>query len=519
MQKWRFFIQVTFVVFVLYLSLGRFFAEAGINIPLPANLHLICPFGGVVTAYTFVTTGNYIQKIHQSDFVMIFALLIALILTGATFCGWICPMGSVQEWLGKLGKKLFPKIYNKLPRKLDRMLRFGKVVVFVLVIIQTTRSGKLLFQAFDPYYNLFNIWTDEIALTGYISVAITLFLSLLIERPFCRYACPLGAINGLFNSFSILNIKRKNNTCIQCKICDKVCPAGIVVSEKVAVRSIDCIRCMKCVQACPVNKSEEKTLKIRLEGTKFEKTRAFSMPFTFYLPIVLAAFLVPIFITVLGGSFVTEISKTYETASDIRGSSTLAEIIENFEVSKDLLFNAFGIPIAIPEATLLKDLSLLMGLKEEDEIVSPEKLRLFVSIMNLPATDLKLHAIISEEKLNELLGTYVLEEGLTIKQLAFKSKSGTIAYLLSGKWPSSEELKIVTTVPEVETHEATAVQVDLKGSTALGDAIKMIKNPTDFFASFPKLTNEPDSSTLKSIKDKYGIEVSEIRDFVQANLK
>lgn len=160
-----------------------------------------------------------------------------------------------------------------------------------------------------------------------------------------------------------------------------------------------------------------------------------------------------------------------------------------------------------------------MGLKEEDEIVSPEKLRLFVSIMNLPATDLKLHATISEEKLNELLGTYVLEEGLTIKQLAFKSKSGTIAYLLSGKWPSSEELKIVTTVPEVETHEATAAQVDLKGSTALGDAIKMIKNPTDFFASFPKLTNEPDSSTLKSIKDKYGIEVSEIRDFVQANLK
>lgn len=89
-----------------------------------------------------------------------------------------------------------------------------------------------MFEPYDPYYNLFNIWTDEIVITGYISVLLTLGLSLFIERPFCRYACPLGAINGLFNSISIFGIKRKKDTCINCSLCDKACPVGIVVSEK-----------------------------------------------------------------------------------------------------------------------------------------------------------------------------------------------------------------------------------------------------------------------------------------------
>ncbi|GAB6189303.1 hypothetical protein JCM30566_10420 [Marinitoga arctica] len=234
LQKFWLFVQIIFVAFVIYVSIGHYLVEnnPGLELFGVASLHTLCPYGGVVNLYTFFSTGDYVSKLHQSVFIMLFALFGLLLFTGSSFCGWICPLGSVQEWFGKLGKKLFKDKYNKVPVKVDRVLRYLKYFVLAVIIIQTARTSKLIFEPYDPYYNLFNIWTDEIAITGYISVLLTLGFSLFIERPFCRYACPLGAINGLFNSFSILNIKRRKDTCINCSLCDRSCPLGIVVSEK-----------------------------------------------------------------------------------------------------------------------------------------------------------------------------------------------------------------------------------------------------------------------------------------------
>jgi len=68
--------------------------------------------------------------------------------------------------------------------------------MLLFVIIQTARTAT----------PLFNIWTDEIAVTGYIAVILSLGASFFVERPFCRYAWPLGEITGLFNSFSLMEI-------------------------------------------------------------------------------------------------------------------------------------------------------------------------------------------------------------------------------------------------------------------------------------------------------------------------
>ena len=64
-----------------------------------ANLHTICPFGGVVNLYTFFVEGSYVAKLHSAVFIMLLALLIGLMLTGKSFCGSICPLGSVQQGL------------------------------------------------------------------------------------------------------------------------------------------------------------------------------------------------------------------------------------------------------------------------------------------------------------------------------------------------------------------------------------------------------------------------------------
>lgn len=253
----RLIVQISVFSLVALIAVSKWLAEKGISIPLlpEASLHAICPFGGVATLYEFVTAGTFIQKIHSSSFILMILGLIAAILFGTIFCGYICPFGSFQEWIGKLGRKLFPKRYNRVvPKKLDRVLRYLRYLVLIMVLYQTAVSATLVFQSVDPYYALFNFFTNEVAVTAYIMLGVILALSLIIERPWCKYFCPYGALLGLFNSARIFKIRRNKNTCIGCKKCDQVCPMNIEVSQGETIRNHQCISCHKCLSevSCPV---------------------------------------------------------------------------------------------------------------------------------------------------------------------------------------------------------------------------------------------------------------------------
>lgn len=518
-QKVRLAIQIFVVVFVFFISISHYLEEKNIAvIPGTASIHAICPFGGVATLYTYATTGDYIQKIHQSDFYMLIGLVFALIITGASFCGWICPLGSIQEWFGKLGRKIFGRFYNKVPKRLDFILRFGKYALLIWIIIQTARTGKLFFGDFDPYYNLFNIWTDEIALTGYISVALTLGLSLLIERPFCRYACPLGAVNGLFNSVSILNIKRKKETCVNCELCDSACPLNVNISGKGSIKSPACIRCMKCVETCPVNSPAESTLDVHfIADTSFKKQKK-TFPRMGFGIIAVLAFFIPVVISIAAGTFITERIKTYDTTSDIRGSSTIQEVIDNYDITRGLLYNAFGIPAEVPSETKLKDLSELLGIPEEAEIISPETIREAVDYINLPLDSIVEIASIEEDDLRVIIDSYSLDDSATLKQLIVKSDPGTIAYIISGNWP---EVKIEDGVlPELpDEHEEGESSVEIKGSTTLADIKNLVKDFDSFLETMGISVDENMSASMKDLKILYDFEMLTVRDYVEANRK
>ncbi len=257
-QRLRFTIQIIILVFVLLISYNHSREEA--NLPLvlgftgAPSLHSICPFGGVVTFYTYITTGEFVRKLHPSNLIMLGGLLVLLILTGASFCGWICPFGTVQELISKLGKALKIKKI-RIPKYIDAPLTYLKYGVLIFVIIRTTQSGLLMFQNMDPYYALFNLWSDELSKIALIMLGIVLVSSLFIERPWCRYACPLGAFQGLFNWVSIIKIKRNENSCISCSMCNRSCPMGIDVMNKNAVNHPLCNRCLNCVDACPVKET------------------------------------------------------------------------------------------------------------------------------------------------------------------------------------------------------------------------------------------------------------------------
>lgn len=261
-RKVRLFSQIFFFVLVGLIAYNHYLSEIGKTLPFigSASLHAFCPYGGVETFVALILNGVYVPKIHESSLIIMGIIIFLSILFGPVVCSYMCPLGSVQEWLGKIGRKIFgPKYNNFLPKKLDKALRYLRYVVLIITIYLTTESLKLVFLEVDPYYALFNFWSSEATIGGIIVLVIILLSSLFIERAWCKYACPFGALVGITNLFSVFKIKRNKTTCISCDKCNESCPMNIEVSELEVVKDHQCIRCGECTSdnECPVDSTVE----------------------------------------------------------------------------------------------------------------------------------------------------------------------------------------------------------------------------------------------------------------------
>ena len=196
-----------------------------------------------------------------------FAVLGFFFLFGSIFgrfvCGWLCPFGFLQDLLYKI--PLFRK-YKKLPY--HQVLKYGKyLVLFGLVLMGSSFvfTGLAKVPAFCKYLcpsgtfmgaiPLLTVNTSLRSQTGglfywkFFVLVIIIFVSVKVYRPFCQYLCPLGAIYGWFNRFSLVQIRWEKDACISCMACKKACPVNLT-PEQISV-SPECIKCGQCVKACP----------------------------------------------------------------------------------------------------------------------------------------------------------------------------------------------------------------------------------------------------------------------------
>lgn len=387
--KIRLGVQIFFLVLIFLIAINHQLAESGLSIPFIASssLHAVCPFGGVVSIYSVFTDGAFIQKIHESSFIILGIVLFLGILFGPVFCGWVCPLGTVQEFVGKIGKKIFKNKYNHfITYQLDKYLRFLRYAVAVWVIYITAVSGKLLFSNIDPYHALFNFWTSEITIAGIVVLSLTLLASLFVERPWCKYTCPFGAILGLTNFVRIFKLRRNEETCIGCKKCTKECPMNIDVATQETIKDHQCISCLKCTSesACPVEHTVQFNTK-KIKGVNITHS-------------VLA---VVVFVAIFGGIYGSDILGLWKTEgskvagtikvgesvgeknpADIKGSYTFLDISNNFEVPIGDLQKAFEINnVDNIQAFKAKDLETYYGEGLLNEI-GTGSIRYFVSLYN-----------------------------------------------------------------------------------------------------------------------------------------
>lgn len=253
-------VQWFFFALVALIAVNHTLAASGSGIPLlsSASLHALCPFGGVETLYTFLASGILVKKVHDASLVLMGIGIFTAVLFGPAFCGWVCPLGTIQEFVSGFGKKFFRRKFNHfVPVKLDNILRYLRYAVLAWVVYVTATSGTLIFEAYDPYFALFNFWSAEVAPTALAILGVTLLLSLFVERPWCKYACPYGAFLGVFNLFSLFKIKRAESTCKADGACSIMCPMNIPVDSVKTVRDHQCISCLECTSEaiCPVAKT------------------------------------------------------------------------------------------------------------------------------------------------------------------------------------------------------------------------------------------------------------------------
>jgi polyferredoxin len=134
------------------------------------------------------------------------------------------------------------------------------------VLYMTAVTGTLVFATYDPYFALFNFWSSEVSIIGLVILGITLGLSLFVERPWCKYACPYGALLGLTNLFRIFSIRRNESTCKADGACSIMCPMNIPVDSVSVVHDHQCISCLECTSEaiCPV----ARTVQFSTRGVK-----------------------------------------------------------------------------------------------------------------------------------------------------------------------------------------------------------------------------------------------------------
>lgn len=297
--------QSSVILFLAYMGI-----RIWVNKTYVADFEAYCPFGGIQALGSYLTRDSLACSMNSNQIMMGVVLILGVILLSKLFCGYICPLGTISEWLGKLGEKF--KIRFTVTGISDKILRLLKYVLLFTVFYFTLQSSELFCKKVDPYYAVtsgFN--SDVVVLYSTIAILLLVLGSIFLRMFWCKYLCPLGAASNLFRfwwwiggvlivyvvllrmgldiSYVVplavitaggyilevwkkekvqplfVKVTRNADSCIDCGLCSKKCPQGIDVASMESVAHVDCTLCGDCIAACP----EDNTLQINKKNMRW----------------------------------------------------------------------------------------------------------------------------------------------------------------------------------------------------------------------------------------------------------
>ena len=235
----------------------RFYETGGRTIfaNRPPGVEGWLPIASLMNLKVWLLTGQ-LPALHPAGMFLLIAFLAVSWIFRKSFCGWLCPIGTISEYLWRLGWQTFGRNF-RLPRWLDIALRSLKYILMGLFLYAVGYMSVPAIRAFleGPYgivddvkmLNFFRL----LGVTGAIVIAILVIASVFVQNFWCRYLCPYGAMMGLASLASPLAIRRNPSLCIDCSKCAKACPSQLPVDQLIRISSAECTACLQCVAECP----------------------------------------------------------------------------------------------------------------------------------------------------------------------------------------------------------------------------------------------------------------------------
>jgi len=201
------------------------------------------------------------------------ATVILTIVVGRFFCSWVCPFGSLHHFVGFWGnrkKTVAQKIQLNKYRK-AQCIKYFILIFFLFMAAFPSIAASLQVGLLDPIplitrsFNLVLLPIADRAINVvsassrfyveswliFVIFLTAVLLNLAIPRFYCRFICPLGALFGIINRFAIWRIGKKQNECVNCKLCEKSCEGGCGPTGN--IRISECVLCFNCLDDCKEN--------------------------------------------------------------------------------------------------------------------------------------------------------------------------------------------------------------------------------------------------------------------------
>ena len=234
-----------------------------------------CPLGALQNA---IAASASRPAFYVVGMLMLFGLTL-----GRVICGWLCPVGMIQELLHKLPTPKLRK--GRLTRALS-WLKYAILALFVLAVPAWYALQRFPVPAFCKYIcpagtlegavgllsNPGN--ADKFSMLGllftrkFVILALILAGSVFVYRIFCRFLCPLGAIYGLFARIALLGVRVEQSACTGCGACVRACPMDVRT-----VGDHECIHCGACIPVCPEKAITLRAGKLVLKGSEVPAKR------------------------------------------------------------------------------------------------------------------------------------------------------------------------------------------------------------------------------------------------------